>query len=204
MFERILVPLDGSRKSETAVLAAETLSRKFAGTPSGATRGEIILLYVNEPHAPRRIHGEHHLQGVNEAQSYLEALAEKTRSRGFSVKWHVHESTERDVALGIALHDREMNPDLIVVSSHGAKGSSPTVHRKRRPAHCQRFGRAGVHCALRLEADGNGFSLSWHPRSPRRPDIARSRASGRAKARDALPGRDSSHAHRSDLQHRRR
>jgi len=116
MFTRILVPLDGSPMSEAAVRAAEALARTFGS--------EISLLYINEPNAPRRVHGQHHLQTAAEASRYLEQLAGAVSRREIRINWHVHEPRERNVAEGIALHVRELAPDLIVACSHGSSSST--------------------------------------------------------------------------------
>ena len=75
MFARVLVPLDGSPLAEAALPVAESIRREFGSV--------VTLIHLIEKRPPRRVHGEPHLRGEEEARRYLdrlEALAE-TRVR---------------------------------------------------------------------------------------------------------------------------
>lgn len=115
MFSNILVPLDGSKLAEAAVGAASAIAARY--------HGEVTLLHVSESNPPKRVHGEPHLSGPEEAESYLQSIANVLESNGIRCHWHVHRGTDRDVAESIALHEQELEPDLIVICSHGTGAS---------------------------------------------------------------------------------
>lgn len=111
MFTHILVPLDGSGLAEAAVPAAAYLaSRLGAG---------VTLLHVMERDAPPEVHGERHLTGPAEAEAYLADLARRALPGLPSVRRHVHAAEVGDVAGSLVEHVDELNPDLIVMCSHG-------------------------------------------------------------------------------------
>jgi nucleotide-binding universal stress UspA family protein len=110
MFEHILVPLDGSRLAEAALPVAAYLAR--------LSRGRVTLIHMIEKDAPAAVHGEHHLREAAEARAYLEVV----RARfGDALEWqlHVHSPAAVDVAGGIVAHEGELQPDLVVMCTHG-------------------------------------------------------------------------------------
>lgn len=111
MFKHILVPLDGSRLAESALVVAGYLAR--------LGKGRITLMHVVEKDAPEAVHGEHHLRTAEEARAYLEGVG--GRFSGSPVEWriHVHGPAAADVAGGIAAHEEELHSDLIVMCTHG-------------------------------------------------------------------------------------
>jgi nucleotide-binding universal stress UspA family protein len=113
-FRHFLVPLDGSKMAESALPVAVYLA-----TCLGAT---VTLLHVLERGAPRTIHGERHLQDVEQAKAYLDAVALRWRASGVSLDSHVHPNSIDDVARSLAEHAAEMAADLIVVTTHGHGG----------------------------------------------------------------------------------
>ena len=114
MYQRLLVPLDGSRLAE-AVLP-------LIGWLAPACQAMVVLLHVIERGAPATVHGEHHLQTTEEAAAYLRGQAERLRAHGIVVETHVHEVPEGDVARSIAAHAQEERADLIVLCTHGSGG----------------------------------------------------------------------------------
>lgn len=114
MFDRLLVPLDGSRLAESALPAARFLAEK-----SGAA---VALLHIIEKHAPRNIHGDRHLTSVAEANAYLAETAARFFPASIPVRCHVHTLETADVARGIADHLLELNQDTVVMSAHGHGG----------------------------------------------------------------------------------
>lgn len=114
MYRRLLVPLDGSRLAESVL---PVVTRLAAGT--GAT---AILLHVLERGAPETVHGERHLQGLDEATAYLHDVAARLRLQGISVETHAHEVPDGDVSKSIARHVVEEKSDLIVMCTHGRGG----------------------------------------------------------------------------------
>ncbi|SYZ72852.1 UspA domain protein [Candidatus Zixiibacteriota bacterium] len=109
-----MVPLDGSAMSKSALTAAKAMAKKRAAG--------IILLHVIEKNPPSTIHGEKHLTDINEANRYLEKIAEEIRSENIPVKIHVHPNREGDVARSIVEHAAEMNPDMVIMCTHGRGG----------------------------------------------------------------------------------
>ncbi len=123
MYQRILVPLDGSQLAEQAIPYAAELCK-------GAT--EITLFQVVHfplplaaPDASMAVPMPDPQELLQEAQAYLDDLADKLRQEGVQVKTAV---TERDVvADAIVEYAREHDMDLIVMTTHGRSGLSRLV-----------------------------------------------------------------------------
>lgn len=114
MFRRLLVPLDGSRLAESVLPVVERLALVFGA--------RVLLLHVLERAAPEAVHGERHLQALDEAETYLRDAAARLEAKGIDVEWHAHEVPEGDVTGSIAGHVREEHADLIVMCTHGSGG----------------------------------------------------------------------------------
>lgn len=110
----ILVPLDGSSMAESALSAVESLAGKFQAT--------VLLLHIIESHPPATIHGERHLSDISDAENYLKEVALRLNSSGIAVEIHVHSDKEGDVARSIVDHAGEINPDLVIMCTHGRGG----------------------------------------------------------------------------------
>ena len=111
MFKHILVPLDGSKLAEAALPPAASLA-KTIHTP-------ITLLHMIEKNAPEAVHKDRHLTQPEEADEYLQQVARQFFSKESQVDWHVHKAEIKDVARSIVEHASELEPDLIVMCSHG-------------------------------------------------------------------------------------
>lgn len=111
---RLLVPLDGSKPAERALEAAAYLA--------SVSNSRILLLHALERKPPARVHGEHHLAAAEEAEQYLNGMAERLRAQGIETAVHVHPGGVRDVAESILEHAAEIDPDLIVLATHGRGG----------------------------------------------------------------------------------
>jgi len=120
MFERIIVALDGSPSSETALPAARELARRMGSS--------IVLLHVIEARPPKAVHGERHLVSAAEAEAYLAPLVERLSSEGIAARAHVHDGGDRDaidargVAASVVSHEAEFDNDLAVMAAHGKRG----------------------------------------------------------------------------------
>ncbi|HZS86418.1 MAG TPA: universal stress protein [Chloroflexota bacterium] len=114
MYDRLLVPLDGSRLAEAVLPVVERLAPLYGAT--------AVLLHVLERGAPAAVHGQRHLTAMPEATAYLEGVAGRLRAQGITVETHPHEVPEGDVARSIAAHAPEERADLIVLSTHGSGG----------------------------------------------------------------------------------
>ncbi len=113
-FQKLLVPLDGSRLAEAVLPPAALIARSFDAT--------LLLLHVMEQAAPETIHGERHLADAREAEAYLAGVAGELSGQGLRVEIHVHPNLERDVVASMVGHAQEFGADLIVLATHGSGG----------------------------------------------------------------------------------
>lgn len=114
MFDRLLVPLDGSSLAEAALVPSEAIARAFGST--------VVLLHIIERRAPTTVHGEPHLSDPEPAAGYLEEIQHQLLARGIVATLHVHDAPEGDVAKSIAAHVDEEGADLVVLCTHGRGG----------------------------------------------------------------------------------
>ena len=113
MFQQLLVPLDGSKLAESVLPTAAWLSEKLGAA--------VTLIHIIEQDAPQEVHGDRHLTSDEEACRYLSAI-EESRFPAGNVTSHVHTEKVQDVARSIADHSGELQPDLIVMCTHGETG----------------------------------------------------------------------------------
>lgn len=107
--KRILVPLDGSRLSEAIVPLAETLARDY----------EAELLLIRALRTLTSAQAE--VKAQEEAESYLNAMAEGLRARGLRVEWKVwYDEPQRAIADAARFN----GIDLITMTTHGRGGLS--------------------------------------------------------------------------------
>jgi nucleotide-binding universal stress UspA family protein len=111
--KNILVPLDGSKLSETVLPLAALLAQQ--------NQAKLILFHVIEQHPPDTVHGEHHLTDENEASTYLVEVSHSLPNNVL-IDRHVHTSAEKNVAESIVAHSKELGVDLIVMCAHGQSG----------------------------------------------------------------------------------
>lgn len=111
-FEKILVPLDGSRLAEAALWKAIELAKPAA---------RLFLLRAAEAYAmPGADPVDAQVSAVREAEEYLGTVAERVREAGISkVETHVwYGPAAAAITEAAGVHD----VDLIVMSSHGRSG----------------------------------------------------------------------------------
>jgi len=119
MYEKILVPLDGSALAERAIRHAQEIAR--------GARSEILLLQaVNLPMpvVPEAIlvpDGKWLAEGRKEAALYLEGIAAPLRAKGVRVRTLLDDRPPADAILHVAAREEV---DLIVMSTHGRGGIS--------------------------------------------------------------------------------
>ncbi|HUT68075.1 MAG TPA: universal stress protein [Dehalococcoidales bacterium] len=125
MFERVLVPLDGSKVGEAALPVIEQLVAKLAaGTKVEVTLlGAITLLrhwvVVGEASAPVS-YTEEELKLIKErVTNYLVTTGECLKKRGVVIKTMVTSGNAADEILKAA---DEIKADLIAMSTHGRSG----------------------------------------------------------------------------------
>jgi nucleotide-binding universal stress UspA family protein len=115
MFKRLLGPLDGSKLSEASLSIAAYLAQTLGAS--------VVLLHIIERDAPKEIHSDRHLREAGQAKEYLEEVAGRAFPPGVAVEAHVHAVGVKDVAQSIADHADELEPDLIVICTHGSGGA---------------------------------------------------------------------------------
>jgi len=114
VFKHLLVPLDGSSLSESALPAAAHLAQVLGAS--------VTLIHIIEKDAPREIHKDRHLTDPEEAQAYLKGVAGRLFPTSTQVVWHVHVEEVKDVAGSIVQHAQELGQDLVVMCTHGRGG----------------------------------------------------------------------------------
>jgi len=114
VFNRLLVPLDGSRLAESVLPMVQRIAL--------ACSASVTLMHIRESNPPETIHGEHHLSDPAEAEAYLKRIATSLREKGIPTEWHVHEALEGDVAASVLQHADEFQPDLLALCTHGSGG----------------------------------------------------------------------------------
>jgi nucleotide-binding universal stress UspA family protein len=152
MYQRILVPLDGSPLAETVLPIIERLAPADSAT--------VVLLHVIERGAPATIHGETHLQEAEVAATYLDRVATRLRSHAIIVETHAHEVPEGDVARSIAEHAQEEHVDLIVLCTHGSGG----LHELLFGSIAQQVLKRGTVPVVLARAAANGATTPFRPR----------------------------------------
>ena len=141
MYQKILVPLDGSKRAEAIVPHVEELARCFGA--------KIFFLMIVEPFSvitptngfvpPQETFQGEHEKAIKRAQSYLKCFAGEFREKKISAKTMVEEGPI--VSKIIEVSNRE-NVDLIAMASHGRTGlahvfygsvAAGVLHRIDRP-----------------------------------------------------------------------
>jgi nucleotide-binding universal stress UspA family protein len=125
MFERILVPLDGSKVGEAALPVIEQLVDKLAPR----TQVEVVLfgvitllrhwVVVGEASAPVQYTEEELTLIKTRVTNYLEKTGEVMKKRGVVIKSMVATGNASDEILKAA---DEIKADLIAMSTHGRSG----------------------------------------------------------------------------------
>ncbi|MHB1025220.1 MAG: universal stress protein [Desulfobacteria bacterium] len=119
MYEKMLVPLDGSALAERAIPHAQEIAR--------GTRSEILLMQAVNfplpivPEAVLMPDGEWLAEAKKEAARYLEGIAAPLREAGMRVRTLLDERPPADAILHVAAREEV---DLIVMSTHGRGGFS--------------------------------------------------------------------------------
>ncbi|MBI4495842.1 MAG: universal stress protein [Deltaproteobacteria bacterium] len=117
MFQKILVPLDGSKLAEGILPRVEWLAKIHDG--------EVALLRVALAHTfPGSDPVEQQVQVVREAEEYLAKVEADLKAVGVRVSSVVRYGQD---AQEIVSHARERNFDLIAMSTHGRTGLSQWV-----------------------------------------------------------------------------
>jgi len=125
MYEKILVPLDGSKVGEAAIPNVENLAQKLApGIKVEVTLLQVIsdltFDFLTEADAAQLPYTEDDLNQIKlRAEKYLERVAEGMRNKGIDVKTMVTVGHAADEIIRVA---QEIKADLIAMSTHGRSG----------------------------------------------------------------------------------
>jgi len=113
VYNRILVPLGGSRFAEEAIPLALSLLSRSGGSLFLATVAALGSGYGG------REGGSARDDGVVQAERYMTAVEERVRAAGFKgeVEWTV--IPPGNIAASVVRHGREVDADLIVMTTHG-------------------------------------------------------------------------------------
>jgi nucleotide-binding universal stress UspA family protein len=119
MYETILVPLDGSQRSELILSHVEALALEFGS--------KVILLRVIEPDqsllSPQEAHPEVNIELLRakraEIEGYLAGVRGEFREKGVKVEIIVELGPVVDTIIKIA---EQEHVDLIAMASHGRTG----------------------------------------------------------------------------------
>jgi nucleotide-binding universal stress UspA family protein len=97
-------------------VASSSSSSSSSAPPAGP---RVTLVHVLEESSPQAVHGQRHLSQPGESEEYLRELAARVFPPGADVRCHVHHERTSHVAESLAFHAEELQPDLIVLCSHG-------------------------------------------------------------------------------------
>ncbi len=141
MYQKILVPFDGSVRAEAVLPHVEELALSF--------RAEMIILQVVEPVfiytdvqgyvQDQTLEGYRRQALIQQSETYLKTLEGKFEEKNISVKTFVEEGPVVGTIIGVA--ERE-DADLIAMASHGRTGlahvfygsvAAGVLHRVDRP-----------------------------------------------------------------------
>lgn len=117
MYNRAIVPLDGSPVAETIL--------PFIFEIAGPLDMEVVLLRVIQPVPPVVIEGSRHVvvEDVEarqiDAEEYLAPLAVELRNKGVRVETRVRRGQPAEEIIAAA---REAKADLVAMSTHGRSG----------------------------------------------------------------------------------
>jgi nucleotide-binding universal stress UspA family protein len=127
-FETLMIPLDGSELSESALAHATEFGELF-GSAYHLTRVVAYPLEIASPYLPHTVqmNAEILSEAKDNAALYLEEAADKMRKRGLRVTVSV--AVDPQAAHGVLTEAEEVGCDLIAMSTHGRSGMSRKVLR---------------------------------------------------------------------------
>lgn len=139
MYNKILVPLDGSKLAEAILPHVEDLAHSY--------NAEIIFLQVMEPEpviiSPEPIYPavdpQNYERRVKDVETYLAGIQGEFREKGIKAKTQVGEGPVVETIINTA---KNLDADLIAMASHGRTGlarvfygsvAAGVLHRVDRP-----------------------------------------------------------------------
>ena len=120
MFERILVPLDGSKRSERAIPVAARIARAANGTVILVQVTELPSDFFTEGKYPSQMYPDDLIEeGKALAANYLDNVSKQSELVGLKTETRVERG---DAAQSILAAIEPLGVDLIVMCSHGYTG----------------------------------------------------------------------------------
>jgi nucleotide-binding universal stress UspA family protein len=125
-FQTLLIPLDGSDVSESALAHATEFGELF-GSAYHLTRVVAYPLEIASPYLPHTVQLNQEIlaEAKDNAALYLEEQADKMRKRGLRVTVSV--AVDPQAAHGILSEADEVGCDLLAMATHGRTGVSRVV-----------------------------------------------------------------------------
>jgi nucleotide-binding universal stress UspA family protein len=111
MFDKILVPLDGSELAEAIVPHAEAVADRH--------QAEVILLQVL---SAKRVNPERAAKERHESEDYLMGVEQRLLEKGMNARYTIRHGS--DPAAEIVDYAEVNKVDLIAMSTHGRSGMS--------------------------------------------------------------------------------
>jgi len=124
LYRRIVVPVDGSQRSEWAVCLAATVARSESAEVVLVAVAPVAETVRRPPLDPRSQRLVDELASLNRrwAEQHLEEMRQRLASSSLEVRTVV--SSSRRVRHELDEQLRALTPDLVVVSAHGAAGGA--------------------------------------------------------------------------------
>lgn len=143
MYERILVPTDGSEGAETAVKHAIEIANRFDA--------EILTVYAVDPSAvPPDVAGTGMIESLErEGERAVESIIEQVETAGVAARGEVVDGPPSSAILGY-IEDNDV--DLVVMGTHGRTG----LDRVLLGSVTERLVRTSTVPILTVRLDGSG------------------------------------------------
>jgi len=139
MYQKILVPLDGSKRAERILPHAESLATSHGATVILLRVVQMVIVGDGYKHIQYEESIAASREALREAEVYLEEQAGRLRKKGLKVEKIAQMGPVVETILDIA---EKKNVDLIAMASHGRTGISKVfygsiaagvIHRIDRP-----------------------------------------------------------------------
>ena len=139
MYQKILVPLDGSKRAERILPHAESLATSHGATVILLRVVQMVIVADGYKHIQYEESMAASREALREAELYLDEQAGRLRKKGLKVEKIAQMGPVVETILNIA---EKQNVDLIAMASHGRTGISKVfygsiaagvIHRIDRP-----------------------------------------------------------------------
>jgi len=121
MYQKILVPLDGSKRAEAILPHVEQLARRYTAKVIFLQVIQPLTTFLESDTASADVYLKALQQQMNEAESYLSGWRAEFREKGINAEICIAHGLVVETIIKIA---KEENADLIAIASHGRTGLS--------------------------------------------------------------------------------